>query len=106
MRREWKSSVKSKRAVTNLRLYQHSPSLIPSPLSLYLRTPPTRFPLPNYVVVVVRNEFSRHVTCMDQSRLSPSSARQAGCGLVQSGHPAGEDWTEPYLGLGSSGLVE
>jgi hypothetical protein len=23
MRREWKSSVKSKRAVTNLRLYQH-----------------------------------------------------------------------------------
>jgi len=29
MRREWKSSVKSKRAVTNLRLYQHDlPALL------------------------------------------------------------------------------
>jgi len=27
MRREWKSSVKSKRAVTNLRLYQHTPKI-------------------------------------------------------------------------------
>jgi len=43
---------------------------------------------------------------MDRSRLSPSSPRLAVCGLVQSGHPVGLDWTEPYLGLGSSGLVE
>jgi len=56
--------------------------------------------------MVVRNGFSRHVTCMDRSRLSPSSPRLAGCGPVQSGHPVALDWTEPYLGLGSSGLVE
>jgi len=43
---------------------------------------------------------------MDRSRLSPSSPRLAVCGPVQSGHPVGLDWTEPYLGLGSSGLVE
>jgi len=43
---------------------------------------------------------------MNQSRLSPSSPRLAVCGPVQSGHPVGLDWTEPYLGLGSSGLVE
>jgi len=56
--------------------------------------------------MVVRNGFSRHITCMDRSRLSPSSPRLAVCGPVQSGHPVGLDWTEPYLGLGSSGLVE
>jgi len=75
----------------------YSPSLSPSPLSLYLRTPPAGFPLPNWVAVVLRNGFSHHVTCMDRSRLSPSSPRLALCGPVQSGHP---------VGLGSSGLVE
>jgi len=58
------------------------------------------------VVVVVRNGFSRHVTCMDRSRLSPSSARLEVCGPILSGHPVGVDWTEPYPGLGSSGLLE
>jgi hypothetical protein len=55
---------------------------------------------------VVRNRFFRHVTRMDRTRLSPSCPRLADCGAVQSGHLVGLDWTEPYLGLGSSGLVE
>jgi len=57
-------------------------------------------------VVVVGNGFSCHITCMDPSRLSPSSPRLAVCGPVQCGHPVGLDWTELYLGLRSSGLVE
>jgi len=106
MRREWMSSVKSKKAVTNLRLYQHSLSISASPLSLYLCMPATGFPLLNWVVVVVRNGFSRHVTIMDWSRLSLFSPRLAVCCPVPSGHPVRLDWTEPYPRLGSSGLVE
>jgi hypothetical protein len=56
--------------------------------------------------MVVRNGFSRHVTCMDRLRLSPSSPRLAFCGPVQSGYPVGLDCTEAYLRLGSPGLVE
>jgi len=92
--------------VANTGLYQHSMSLIPSPLSLDLRTPPTSLPLPHWVVVVVRNGFSRHVTCMDWYRLTTSSLWQTFCGPVQCGHAVGRDWTKPYLELGSSGLVE
>jgi hypothetical protein len=106
MCREWKSSVKSKRAVTSLRLYQHSPSHTASPLSLYLQMPTATVTLANWVLVVVRNGYSRHVTCMDRSRVSPSSPRLAIWGPVQSGQPVGLDWTEPYLRLGLSGLVE
>jgi len=36
----------------------YPPSLSPSPLPLYLRTPPASFPLPSWVAVVVRNGFS------------------------------------------------
>jgi len=43
---------------------------------------------------------------MDRSSLNPSSPGLAVCGPVQSGHPVGLDWTEPYLRRGSSGLVE
>jgi hypothetical protein len=106
MYREWKSSVTSKRAVTNIRLYQHSPSLSPSRLSLYLGTSTAGFPLPNCVVVVMRNIFCRHVTCIDRSRLSQFSGPLAVWGPVQSGHIGGLDWTEHFLGLGLSGLVE
>jgi len=106
MHREWKSSVKSKTAVMNLRLNQYSPSLSPFLLSLCFRTPLAGFLQPNCVVMVVWNGFSRQVICIDRSRLSPTSPRLAVCSPVQSCHPVGLDWTEPYLGLGSSGLVE
>jgi len=43
---------------------------------------------------------------MDRSRPSPSSPRLPVCGLVQSDLPIRPDWTEPYRGPGSSGLVE
>jgi hypothetical protein len=58
------------------------------------------------LAVVVRNGFSRHIALLDRSRLSPSSPTLAVCGPVQSGHPVGLDWTEPYVRLGSSGLAE
>jgi len=38
--------------------------------------------------------------------LGLSSARQAVCGSVRSALPVGPDQTEPYLRLGSFGLVE
>jgi hypothetical protein len=47
MRRQLKSSVKSKRAATNLRLYQHFESLSSSPVSLDLCTLHAGIPLPN-----------------------------------------------------------
>ena len=43
---------------------------------------------------------------MDRSRPSPSSPRLPVCGSVQSDLPIRPDWTEPYRGPGSSGLVE
>jgi len=43
---------------------------------------------------------------MDQSKLSPSSPRLPVCGSVQSDLLVGLDWTEPYPGPGSTGLVE
>jgi hypothetical protein len=43
---------------------------------------------------------------MDRSRPSPSSPRLPVCGPVQSDLPIRPDWTEPYRGPGSSGLVE
>jgi hypothetical protein len=43
---------------------------------------------------------------MDWSRPSPSSPRLRVCGSVQSDLPIRPDWTEPYRGSGSSGLVE
>jgi len=43
---------------------------------------------------------------MDRSILSTSSPRLAVRGPVQSSHSVGLDWTEPYLALRLSGLVE
>jgi len=43
---------------------------------------------------------------MDRSRLSRCSPRLVVCSQVQSGHLVGLDWTEPYLGMGLSGVVE
>jgi len=43
---------------------------------------------------------------MDRSRPSPSCPRLPVCGSVQSDLPIRPDWTEPYRGPGSSGLVE
>jgi len=43
---------------------------------------------------------------MDPSRPSPSSLRLPVCGPVQSDLPIRLDWTEPYRGPGSSGLVQ
>jgi hypothetical protein len=85
---------------------QHFRSLSPSALSLYLVTLPASFPCPTEWSWSWEAEFSSHVTCMDRSKMSPSSPILPVCGPVQSGHPVGLDWNEPYLGLGSSGLVE
>jgi hypothetical protein len=43
---------------------------------------------------------------LDQSKLIPSSPRLPVCGSVQSDLLVGLDWTEPYAGPGSTGLVE
>jgi len=43
---------------------------------------------------------------MNRSRPSPSSPRLPVCGSVQSDLSIRPDWTEPYRGPGSSGLVE